>query len=316
MKIENPHSSSTSFSHAEWAHSNLENFRQSEDARHHSEEVRNRALRLVEDRDRRTVRSQDDATNRLNERTRDVNTWKRELQRELDLLKREDQLLAEASRQLEHAIQQSKRPEEVVHICKTAREYRVGIDQVKDNVEIALDTEARELKRVHEGMRQHQELAVAQITSNEMIMMALKQDLQRKSTAIEIDTTCFELNTNSHEIAIHPGINQADITKSSPQSWVKYSDKNIEDSTNARKAAFKTNRNLKERILETEESQHLLQNHLELTLSEISELDKHIQILKESLRAKEPPLKLAETRLEFRTHRPDIEACNDSPHGK
>ena len=28
--------------------------------------------------------------------------------------------------------------------------------------------------------------------------------------------------------------NQADLTKSSPQSWIKFSDKNIEDSTNAR----------------------------------------------------------------------------------
>ena len=38
------------------------------------------------------------------------------------------------------------------------------------------------------------------------------------------------INTMNFWIIYH----QADLTKSSPQSWIKFSDKNIEDSTNAR----------------------------------------------------------------------------------
>jgi hypothetical protein len=37
------------------------------------------------------------------------------------------------------------------------------------------------------------------------------QDLAHKDIAIDIDTTCFQLETNSHEIALRPGINQVQL---------------------------------------------------------------------------------------------------------
>ena len=36
----------------------------------------------------------------------------------------------------------------------------------------------------------------------------------------------------------------------------------------------------------------------------------------QAIRAKDPPLRVAGTRLEKRAHRPDIEDCNDPPHVK
>ena len=42
--------------------------------------------------------------------------------------------------------------------------------------------------------------------------------------------------------------------------------------------------------------------------------EKHIQQLKKSIRDKENPLKVAQTRLESRTHRPDVELCRDPPY--
>ena len=77
------------FSHAEWAHSNLQRFKFAEDARVRSETLRNDAVKLVEDREIRTNRSQAEATNRLNDRARDVTSWKKELQKELDALNSE-----------------------------------------------------------------------------------------------------------------------------------------------------------------------------------------------------------------------------------
>ena len=134
-----------------------------------------------------------------------------------------------------------------------------------------------------------------------------------------------------------PGIHQADLTNSNPQSWVKNSDRNMEDSNNARKASNTlkgsveglmssactelstawsiSNRSFKERILETEETVNLLNKHLENITQEISMLDDHIKMLKKALSDKQPPLKVAETRLAMRTHRPNIEACDDAPHG-
>ena len=42
--------------------------------------------------------------------------------------------------------------------------------------------------------------------------------------------------------------------------------------------------------------------------------EKHIQQLMKGIRDKEAPLKVAQSRLEARTHRPDVELCRDPPH--
>ena len=76
-----------------------------------------------------------------------------------------------------------------------------------------------------------------------------------------------------------------------------------------------SNRSFKERIMETEETAGLIGKHLENVAQEISMLDDHIKLLKKALNEKQPPLKVAETRLAMRTHRPNIEACDDAPHG-
>jgi len=107
------HNSALPYSHAEWAHSNLGHYQEAEAARQRSETLRNEAIRLVEDRHVRTNRSQADASSRLNERARDVASWKKDLQREVDALVAETSFLEETRNQLEHAISQAKRPEEL-----------------------------------------------------------------------------------------------------------------------------------------------------------------------------------------------------------
>eukprot|EP00090_Calanus_glacialis_P024939 TRINITY_DN38730_c0_g1_i1.p1 TRINITY_DN38730_c0_g1~~TRINITY_DN38730_c0_g1_i1.p1 ORF type:complete len:181 (+),score=25.24 TRINITY_DN38730_c0_g1_i1:43-543(+) len=45
-------------------------------------------------------------------------------------------------------------------------------------------------------------------------------------------------------------------------------------------------------------------------------MERYIERVKKAIVAKEPPLKVAETRLSKRTKRPEVEACNDTPHSK
>ena len=308
---------------------------------------------MVEDRGIKTVRTQSEATNKLNDRARDVNSWKRELNKELDRLLEVTGKLKESKKELEHAMEQIKRPEEVVLHCMEAREYRVGVDMVNDNVVTALKAEMSEIQRIREAMRQHHDDIEVQLINNENVATKLKLDLSQKREALDIDSDCFVLDNTSHEISQHPGaiyrptnnvdynpilgIHNADLTNSSPQSWIKFSDRNVEDSNNARKASGSlkgsvegllstactelltswamTNRSFKERILETEETAGLASKHLENLSSEIALMDDHIKLLKKGLQDKQPPLKVAETRLAMRTHRPNVEACDDSPHG-
>lgn len=49
---------------------------------------------------------------------------------------------------------------------------------------------------------------------------------------------------------------------------------------------------------------------------EIKDQNTYIDKVKAAIRAKGPPLKVSQSRLEKRTHRPEIENCNDSAHIK
>jgi tektin-2 len=49
------------------------------------------------------------------------------------------------------------------------------------------------------------------------------------------------------------------------------------------------------------------------TEEEIAEMEEDIRRLNDAIRAKINPMKLAQTRLENRTYRPNTELCRDSP---
>ena len=69
-----------------------------------------------------------------------------------------------------------------------------------------------------------------------------------------------------------------------------------------------------QRIQESTDAHNKLQSHLSKTMQEIYDQEKHVEALKQAIRMKGNPLKVAQTRLEARCHRPDVELCRDPPH--
>ena len=220
--------------HAKWSSSPLVHPQEAEAARQRSESLRNDVIRLVEDRNVRTNRTQADASSRLNDRARDITSWKKELQREVEALVRETAVLENSKQELEHAICQAKRPEEVAVHCLAARDYRVGVDVVQDAVQAALAAELAEIRRIRAGLAQLHEEIGGQLLHMAAVQARLRLDLRQKTEALDIDQTCFSLENSSHEISLHPGLHQADLCVSDPQAWIKHSDKNIEESNSAR----------------------------------------------------------------------------------
>ena len=68
-------------------------FCSADQSRHQSERIRGEALRLIADRDRRTVASQRLVDQQLGDRLRDTTSWRSELSAELDRNKNETNLL-------------------------------------------------------------------------------------------------------------------------------------------------------------------------------------------------------------------------------
>lgn len=68
------------------------------------------------------------------------------------------------------------------------------------------------------------------------------------------------------------------------------------------------------RASEVLEAKAKVQLHLHKTQQEIFDVEKHIDLIRKAINDKSNPLKVAQTRLEARAHRPDLELCRDNAH--
>merc|ERR1719461_942711 len=74
-----------------------------------------------------------------------------------------------------------------------------------------------------------------------------------------------------------------------------------------------TNFDFRKRHYEMKRAKEELEYQMKATRSEISDQEQNIADMEAAVKAKENPLKLAETRLENRTSRPHMELCRDDP---
>lgn len=70
-----------------------------------------------------------------------------------------------------------------------------------------------------------------------------------------------------------------------------------------------TNNALNKRSSEMMESKNKIQLHLHKIQQEIFDIEKHIELLRKAINDKSNPLKVAQTRLECRSHRSGLEQC-------
>ncbi|XP_076997938.1 tektin-5 isoform X1 [Tamandua tetradactyla] len=222
--------------------------------------------------------------------------------------------------------------------CLYQREKRIGIDLVHDNVEKNLIREVDLLKCCQEQMRKLAQRIGIQIQDNRDAQHALERDLEDKTSAQFIDEKCFNLRNTSDCITFFHGMEKVDGTISVPETWAKFSNENIRHSQSMRATSIRlreeaenlfeslsdqmwkqftdTNLAFNARISEVTDVKNKLQMQLAKTLQEIFQAENIIAMLERSIMAKECPLKVAQTRLECRTRRPNVELCRDIPQFK
>ena len=104
---------------------------------------------------RATQSAQKDSNFRLEEKLRDTNNWRSELQSELDAVLGETELLLETRNQLISSIDQTQRPLRVTTACLIAREDRRAGDRVRDVVEVSLEKEVDTIRTQQGKMRDY-----------------------------------------------------------------------------------------------------------------------------------------------------------------
>uniref|UniRef100_A0A3B3X8V8 Tektin n=1 Tax=Poecilia mexicana TaxID=48701 RepID=A0A3B3X8V8_9TELE len=318
----------------DWYKSNHSNYRESESSRKSAERLRKDTIRLMQDKEQLTRRTQENTSKNIAERVNDIVFWRSELSHEIDNMVTEIAALSDVKKRLERALAETEGPLKVSQECLYHREKRMSIDLVRDDVEKDLIKEVEVIKSCQERMRRHLDRAIAQL-SNRAAQHELEKDMSDKVSAQRIDDRCHHLRNTSDGIGYYRGIDRIDHV-SLPDTWSKFTDDNILHSQSERANSHKlrdeieillnttsnemwnqfNNANVAftNRISETADAKNNLQAHLAKTLQEIFQTEMLIESLKKALRDKENPLKVAQTRLEERTRRPNVELCRDNPH--
>ncbi|GFO35225.1 tektin-3-like [Plakobranchus ocellatus] len=73
---------------------------------------------------------------------------------------------------------------------------------------------------------------------------------------------------------------------------------------------------LSNRIQESTDARNKLHSHLSKTLQEIYDMEKNIELLKKAIQEKERAMQVAQTRLDTRLRRPNVELCRDAAHNQ
>jgi len=241
--------------------------------------------------------------------------------------------LQEHKRVLEKAYHDTKNPLSIAEECLLQREKRCGIDIVHDDVEKSLSREVDVIKRCQDKMRRLIEKSHIQLKMNRAAQHACEKDSRDKNHAQGLDDRMHALRNSSGGVGFHPGIENVDNTITIPYSWVKFTQENIARSQKEREASEKlrgeidallracanemwsmfngVNNCFGARIQETTDAKNKLQAHLQRTNNEIRDMERAIQLLRKAIHDKENPMKVAQTRLDERTRRINVEICND-----
>lgn len=320
---------------ADWFTNNYSISTNSERQQSASFQTRQESHRLRNETDNRTKWDQYDNNTRLADRIDDIRKWKEILERTLSQLDREIDDLSKAKDEAEDALEAKNLPLSVATECLTLRDGRQGIDIVDDEVSAQLENEVKVIEGARRDLQQRVDESFNQLVLLQEARQEVVADLFDKNKALGIDIDQYNLSERSPNISFKPDPCRVPKGSVTPQNWEDFSRYNKERaeaemkaSTTLREAIHhtlhKTENDVaaqraateyayRKRIHETEQAKEELEWQKANLEEEIAKQEAAIRALEEALRAKNPPLKLAETRLENRTYRPNVELCRDAP---
>ncbi|XP_067824056.1 tektin-1 [Heptranchias perlo] len=323
----------TKFLPQEWSFSNKSRYNNAEVQRSRSERMVAESERLVEEIENTTRKTQRDVNKKLDQRIEELTYWKKELDTKLAELSDETELLLAQKTRLEKALDACQAPLCIAQNCLLNREKRVGIDLVHDEVERELLKEVEVIQGVMALLKRTIDQTDEQIRLNRSAKFYLEKDLKDKFTALKLDKFTANLTNNSPNIDYSPNVVRIEGNSVSPQEWQDFSNTNIvkadkqknnstalrslidgilsETTDDMLRQVEAVNRAFKFRIQETKDAKCKLETHLNRVLDEISSQEKNIDLLKKTIIDKEGPMKVAQTRLDTRTKRPNVELVRD-----
>ncbi|NWJ02021.1 TEKT1 protein, partial [Crypturellus undulatus] len=298
-----------------------------------SERVAAESQRLMEETEKTTQKTQSDVNKKIEQRLEEIKFWKQELDDRLEQIVNETEVLLTFKTRVEKALESCKEPLFITQQCLLNRERRVGIDLVHDEVEQELLKEAEVIKGVTALLERTLGQTNEQIRLNRSAKYQLEMDLRDKFTALMIDDYCAGLTNNTPDIRYTNNAVKMEGNSVSLEDWIDFSNINIEKADKQRNSSLAlralidrilsqtindmrkqyetVNVAFRNRVKEVKDAKQKLETLLAVVMNETASQEKNITALEKAISDKEGPVQVAQTRLEARTHRPNVELCRD-----
>ncbi|XP_040388154.1 tektin-1 [Cygnus olor] len=322
------------FHPSEWHVANKMQCASTESQKSSSERMIAESQRLVDDIEKTTQKTQSDVNKKIEQRLEEIKFWRQELDNKLEQIVNETEVLLTFKIRLEKALESCKEPLVIAQKCLLNRQRRVGIDLVHDEVEQELDKEVEVLQGVIALLERTLEQTNEQIRLNRSAKYNLEMDLKDKFTALMIDNYCASLTNNTPDVRYADNTVKIEGNFISPEDWIDFSNINVEKADKQRNNSLSlralidsilsqtvndmhkqyemVNVAFRNRVKEVRDAKHKLEILLALVMDETALQEKNIAALKKAIADKEGPVKVAQTRLEARNHRPNVELCYDT----
>ncbi|XP_068066924.1 tektin-1 isoform X1 [Anomalospiza imberbis] len=324
------------FHPSEWYTANRIQHVSTESQKSRSECMIAESWRLVDEIEKTTQKTQSDVNKKLEQRREEIKFWKQELDNKLEQIVHETEILLIFKNRLERALEGCREPLGIAQKCLLYRQRRVGIDLVHDEVEQELLKEAEVIQGVIALLERTLEQTNEQIRQNRSAKYNLDMDLKDKFTALMIDDYCASLTNDTPHIIYVDNAMKLEGNFVSPEDWIDFSNINFEKAdkqrnnslalkalinsilsqtaNDMRKQCEMVNNAFRNRVKEVKDAKHKLETLLAMVMDETAAQEKNIAALKKAIADKEGPIKVAQTRLEARNHRPNVELCYDAVH--
>ncbi|EGW04399.1 tektin-4 isoform X1 [Cricetulus griseus] len=318
----------------EWFQNSYAQYHRAFADRDNSERQRHEAKQLAAETEALAQRTQQDSTRKVGERLEDMHCWKSELQREAEELTAETDLMMAQKLRLARALDATAVLFSIATDNLQCRERRQHPDLVRDYVEVELLKETELIRNIQELLKRTISQAVGQIRLNREHKETCEIDWSDKVEAYNIDDTCTRYNNQCTQVQFYPHSSKFEESASTPETWAKFTQDNLIRaererlaSVNLRKLIDSILRDTSEdlrlqcdtvnlafstRCKDLDDALHKLHYHLHKTLREIADQEHQVAALKQAIKDKEAPLRVAQTRLYQRSHKPNVELCRDA----
>eukprot|EP00041_Stephanoeca_diplocostata_P035788 m.1274901 g.1274901 ORF g.1274901 m.1274901 type:complete len:397 (-) comp24759_c0_seq5:212-1402(-) len=281
-------------------------------------------------------RTSRDVQDVLSRRIDEVNRRKQDLQHCNQELFLEISYLEEHKDKTTKALQSTELPLEISTQCQQWRDGRIGKDLVDDDVDAELAKEQQLLRSIRQALQQSVRDCEGQLRLLRAAKYKIDADIQDKETAEGIDMSCASLNTTHRDITRNNTWTPDDHEGMEPHEWDAFTLENIAQATRERESSVLLRSTIdtllqkhadeqltqanavddafNRRIAEISSAKHAFETSLSETRTELEELGQSLAGMDRAISDNDAPLKLAETRLERRRARPNVELVRDPVH--